>query len=98
MNNDKVEVELFNKYLMDLSDIIKNHPKSTVIIGGFKCKNFQWTHHLQKINNNKVFYLNQITNGANNNIFFNLIAYYGDVFLNNNEGDHPVDSLGQLLL
>jgi hypothetical protein len=81
IHNGIIQEELLQKFLNDLGDVIKMYPKAMVIIGGIKGKLFQWVSRLQKYHSNKIFFLNQGTNGPNNNIFFNLLKFYPDVFM-----------------
>ena len=99
INNGVIDEELLKLFIIETGDVIKNYPKAIVIISGVKCKMFQWTNRWQKYHSNKFFYLNQITNSSNNNIFFNLVNYYQDVFLPLQESEPSIlDGLENILL
>jgi hypothetical protein len=94
-----INKELFNNFLLELTDVIKKYPKATVIIGGFKPKEFQWINHLQKLLPNKFFYLNSLTNTKNNNIFFNLLKSYNSCLIMEEETkDEIIEALENLVL
>jgi hypothetical protein len=94
-----IDQNLLNNFLLELSDVIKKYPKSIVVIGGFNPKDFKWINYLQKLHSNKFFYLNQLTNGQNNNIFFNLLKYYNGVLnLEEEIKDEITNMLEKLIL
>ena len=98
-NKNEINKDLFHNFLLEISDIIKKYPKTTVIIGGSQPKDFQWINHLQKYHPNKFFYLNGLTNGKNNNIFFNLLNFYnGSINFQEEEQDEIVEVLENILL
>lgn len=97
-DNKSLNPKLLQDYLNDLVNIINKYSKATVVIGGFKSKEFQWILYLQKVCSHKIFYLNQLTNYHNNDIFFNLIYFYKEILIFNNSSNNMFESIENIVL
>jgi predicted DNA-binding protein YlxM (UPF0122 family) len=77
--NNKVNKAVFDGFIKNIESILKHYSKSVVILSGYG-SSIKINFYLQQLCNNKILYLNQLTNGESNHIFFNLIYYYNFIF------------------